>query len=56
MLLHCTVGMRASGLLAVEGYPFDGLNRSQALEPGSRAHTSHVESAVKAIIRELEGK
>ena len=55
-LLHCTVGMRASGLLGIEGYLFHDLSKDEAMELGIKAHMSHIESYIKDSIEEIEGE
>ncbi len=41
VLLHCTVGWRAAGLLAIERYLFHAAGRDEALEVAANAHMSH---------------
>jgi uncharacterized protein (TIGR01244 family) len=54
IVLHCRSGMRASGLLGVEGYLFHDLSKDEAIELGSKAHMSHVEDAIENTIVTLE--
>ncbi len=47
VLLHCTVGWRAGGLLAIERYLFHGASRDEALQIASDAHMSHASEDVE---------
>ena len=54
VLLHCTIGMRASGLLGVEGYLFHNLSAEEAKKLGRDAHMSHIESYIENAIEDIE--
>jgi uncharacterized protein (TIGR01244 family) len=51
VLLHCTVGWRAGGLLAIESYLLHDASEQQALELASAAHMSHATGDVEKWIQ-----
>lgn len=50
VLLHCTVGWRAGGLLAIERYLIHDASRDEALEIAAEAHMSHATGDVEEWI------
>lgn len=54
VLLHCTIGMRAGGLLGLDGYYFHGLNKKQAIQIAVDAHMEHNRDYVKREFRGLK--
>lgn len=51
VLLHCTVGWRAGGLLAIESYLLHDASVDEALDLAAKAHMSHVTGDVESWIR-----
>ena len=47
VLLHCTIGWRAGGLLAIERYLLHGVSREEALQIATDAHMSHAAGDVE---------
>ena len=47
VLLHCTIGWRAGGLLAIERYLLHGASEAQASEIAAAAHMDHLRGDVK---------
>ena len=47
VLLHCTVGWRAAGLLAIERYRLHGASADEAMEIAAEAHMSHASGDVE---------
>lgn len=54
VLLHCTVGWRAGGLLAIERFLLHGATRKEALQVAADAHMSHASHDVEEWIDENE--
>ena len=52
VLLHCTVGWRAGGLLAIERYLLHGASREEALQIATDAHMSHASHDVDDWIKD----
>lgn len=50
VLLHCTVGWRAGGLLAIERYLVHDVSRQEAIEIAAEAHMSHATGDVEGWI------
>jgi len=54
VLLHCTIGMRAGALLALDGYMHHNLSKKEAIDLAERAHMPHMSGAVEDAIRRLD--
>lgn len=54
VLLHCTIGWRAAGLLAIERYLIHDVSREDALEIAAEAHMSHASHDVEEWIDDNE--
>jgi uncharacterized protein (TIGR01244 family) len=52
VLLHCTIGWRAAGLLAIERYLLHGASPDEAVEIATAAHMSHAGDDVAVWIEE----
>lgn len=50
VLLHCTVGWRAGGLLAIEGYLLHDASAEEALQLAAAAHMDHATGDVEEWI------
>lgn len=54
VVLHCTIGMRAGSLLAVEGYLYRDLSMEEAKALGQSAHMGHIDEDIERALRRLE--
>lgn len=48
--LHCTIGMRAAAMLALDQYYFHGASEEEAVALGVKAHMDHVGEDIEAAI------
>lgn len=54
VFVHCTIGMRAGGLLGLEGYLYHDLSADEAVDLARAAHMDHVEEAIGEAIKRLD--